>query len=166
MRAGPLRERDLLVVRVVEQDDELRGFTPDLLDPVTEALRNEAHVPAAEPLHFHTAMGPEDADASPALRVVLPLVRVRMLVQLPERAGLEVHSHAGERRLNRELHRRPDALFPAREPPGRDRPQTILVGQLARLQIRVAERLAELRHLALDDLHLSIRQTGHPALRE
>src|SRR5256712_14138239 len=99
IRGEPLRERDLLVVRVVEQDDELRGLTPDLLDPVTEALRNEAHVPAAEPLHFHTAMGPEDADASPALRVVLPLGRVRMPVQLPERAGLEVHSHAGERRL-------------------------------------------------------------------
>src|SRR2546427_6805197 len=66
VRGEPPRERDLLVVRVVEQDDELSRLAPDLLDPVTKALRNEAHVPRAELRHFHTAVGAEDADASPA----------------------------------------------------------------------------------------------------
>src|SRR5438876_11795297 len=71
---------------------------------------------------------------------------------------------AAERALNRELLRRDDALFPTREPPRRDRPQTILVGQLARLQIRAAERLAEVRHLALDDVRFALRQPGDHAL--
>src|SRR5437868_3836679 len=152
----PLREQDLLVVRVIEQDDELRRSAPELLDPVTEALRNEAHVPGAELRRFHPAMGAEDADAGSALRVVLPLVRVGMPVHLAQRAGLEVHPGAAERALNRELLRRDDALFPTREPPRRDRPQTILVGQLARLHIRAAEPLAGLRHLALDDVRLAL----------
>src|SRR5260370_38651091 len=89
-----------------------------------------------------------------------------MLVHLAQRAGIEFYPLAVVRALNRKHPRRDDALFPTREPPRRDRPQTILVGQLARLQIRAAERLPEVWHLALGEVHRPARPTGHAAVRQ
>src|SRR2546427_9289154 len=57
VRGEPPRERDLLVLRVVEQDDELSRLAPDLLDPVTKALRNEAHVPRGRTSPFPHGRG-------------------------------------------------------------------------------------------------------------
>src|SRR6202030_91245 len=65
----PRRERDLLIVRVAEQQQQFRRIAADLLDPVTEAHRDEGDVAGADFCDFDTSVGAEDADARSAFDV-------------------------------------------------------------------------------------------------
>ena len=79
----PGRERDRLVIAVVEHDEELEVLGASVLDVVPVALRHVADVAGVEFLGALAAVRSEHAHAGAAADIVLPLVGIGMPMQLP-----------------------------------------------------------------------------------
>jgi hypothetical protein len=79
----PIAERDLLVLRALEERQELQLGRPGVLDEVTAVTSNDADVAGAKILSCDARTGVEHDHAPFALDPVLPFVRVRMPMHLP-----------------------------------------------------------------------------------
>src|SRR4029453_2949624 len=86
----------------IESDQDARKPAADILDRVTIALRDVADVTLLQSLDPLAAGRAEKGDPPLPFDDVLPLVGVRMPVQCPQCAGIEIEHDAGDRLRNRE----------------------------------------------------------------
>ncbi len=101
----PKGEIDRFVTSGVEADQQPAGLVADVLDGMAIALRDIGHVAFAQRLDPVTAMGTEQRDVELTVDHVLPLVRIRMPVQLAQSSRVEVQDDPGHGLRDRETAR-------------------------------------------------------------
>src|SRR5437667_1527142 len=107
---NPRREINRLVNACVKSDQHPTGLVTNIFDRMPVTLRDVADVPRMKLLDAEATMRTEHRHGQIAIDDVLPLIRVGMPVQLPQRARFKIENHAGDRSRNRKS-RRIDAPF-------------------------------------------------------